>query len=290
MEQHQRCGIHDDPLFVVRQRQGCDNRYAIIRVGHFAEIHADILIFQMGDGERRLAHDVAELAAAVGEQAVAARKQEIQLAMSGDFSSQFDERCEQVVARRHAIRETTAQRLQDMAKSALGIRVADRRVAAIGGRREIRQIAVVREDPVATPQLALKGMRVLQGDAALCRLADMRNDILRADRIIVHQFGHSGLRRRFDIEKHPAARPFEKRDAPAILVHIGKPAARAKALERKADVRRRVAVHAKQLTHFRRPGVMPCQLRRRWRQRGSSARPSRYRQDQALCRDPPRYG
>jgi hypothetical protein len=134
-------------------------------------------------------------------------------------------------------------------KGALAVGATDRQEAAVERRVEILQVAVVGEDPVAAPQLAHEGMGVLQRDVALRRLADVGDDVLRADRIPAHQLGDGRFDGRLRIEEEAAAGALEEGDAPAVAVHVGEPAARVEALERKTDVGRRVAVHAEQLAH-----------------------------------------
>ena len=44
--------------------------------------------------------------------------------------------------------------------------------------------------PVATPQLADEGMAILECDLALRRLANVRDDVFRFDRVAFDQLGH----------------------------------------------------------------------------------------------------
>ena len=69
--------------------------------------------------------------------------------------------------------------LHQPAERALAVGVADRAERAVQARREVLQVAVVREHPVAAPQLAHERVRVLERDAALRRLADVGDDVAR---------------------------------------------------------------------------------------------------------------
>ena len=67
--------------------------------------------------------------------------------------------------------------LHQPAERALAVSLADRLERAVQARPVARQVAVVREDPVAAPQLAHERVRVLERDAALRRLADVGDDV-----------------------------------------------------------------------------------------------------------------
>ena len=77
-------------------------------------------------------------------------------------------------------------------------------------RREALQVAVVREHPVAAPQLAHERVRVLERDAALRRLADVGDDVLAADRVAPHHLGDRRRRAR-SARRRTGARPCPRR-------------------------------------------------------------------------------
>ena len=117
-------------------------------------------------------------------------------------------------------------------------------------RVEILERAVVGEDPVTPPQFAHERMGVDQRDFALGRLADVRDDVLAANRVVGDQLGYRGVHRRPGVDEHPAAGPFEESHAEAVGVVTGTPAALVKAPKRKTDVSGDIAVHPQQLAHF----------------------------------------
>jgi hypothetical protein len=126
---------------------------------------------------------------------------------------------------------------------------------------EILQVAVVREHPVAAPELAHEGVAILQCHLALRGLADMRDDVLALDRVAANQLGHGRLAGALVIHEVAHAAPLEKGDAPAVAVVIGAPAALGKAGETEGHIGGRVAVHAEQLAHGGRASVVPVTSR-----------------------------
>ena len=117
-------------------------------------------------------------------------------------------------------------------------------------RVEVLERAVVGEDPVTSPQFAHERMRVDQRDFAPGRLADVRDHVLAADRVVGDQFGHRRVRRRPGINEYAAAGPFEESHTEAVGVIAGAPAALMEAPKRKADIGGNIAVHPQQLAHF----------------------------------------
>ena len=139
--------------------------------------------------KRCLTHDVAQFGRGVRKQTVAIREQKIELAVAGNDQRQRMNRIKQIVAFRHMISETLAQFLKQPTEGAFAVGESDRNEAAIELRHEIEQIAVMGKDPVASPQFAHEGMRVLQSDGALRCLADMGDDVFGANRITTNQLG-----------------------------------------------------------------------------------------------------
>jgi hypothetical protein len=138
------------------------------------------------------------------------------------------------------------QLLHQPAERVLAVGLADRAEGAVQARTEVLQVAVVREDPVAAPQLAHEGVRVLERDAALRGLADVRDDVVAADRVALDQLGDGRRARAVLVDEQPQASILEEGDAEAVLVLVrprGQPG------EAEHRVGRRVGIHAEQLTH-----------------------------------------
>jgi hypothetical protein len=64
-------------------------------------------------------------------------------------------------------------------------------------------------------------MGVLQADRSARGLADVRNDIERADRLAAHELGDRRARRKLGVEEHAYSFALEKGDAPGIAVLVG---------------------------------------------------------------------
>ena len=99
------------------------------------------------------------------------------------------------------------------------------RKLAVQARVEVLQVAVVREHPVAAPQLAHERVAVLQRHGALRGLADMGDDVAALDRVAADQLGHRRVAGRLVV--HEVAQPgaLEEGDAPAVGVVVGAAAA-----------------------------------------------------------------
>ena len=130
-----------------------------------------------------------------------------------------------------------------MAEGTLAVGLADRQEPA-GRRLEAFQVAIVGEGPVLAPQAAHEWMAVLRHHRALGRLADMGDDVLRLDRVTLDALGNRRGNRWQVIGEQLADRILVERDAPAILVLVGAATTGRKALERKTDRGRGVAVHS----------------------------------------------
>ena len=142
--------------------------------------------------------------------------------------------------------ELGAQALQKVAERQFGIRVAHRDEASVQYRRKALEVAVVGKDPVAAPKFALEGMGVLQRDAALRGLADVRDDVAALDRVAPHHLGHRRIARALRIAEDTRAAPLEEGDAEAVLVLLG---AGGEAGEAEHHVGGRVGVQAEELAH-----------------------------------------
>jgi hypothetical protein len=92
-------------------------------------------------------------------------------------------------------------------------------------------------------------MAILKQDVSLRRFADMRNRVLRFDRITLDHLGDRRRSRRLMVDEKAARFVFEEGNTPAVRMVIGDAATRRKAGERERDVRRRGAVHSEKLAH-----------------------------------------
>ena len=114
---------------------------------------------------------------------------------------------------------------------------------------EIFEITVVGKYPVATPELAHKGVAVLQTDDTLRRFANVGDDVGAFNRVFADQFGDGRVDGAFVVNEVAQAFVFKKSDAPAIGVIAGIAGTLAKTGKAKTHIGRRVAVHSKQLAH-----------------------------------------
>lgn len=248
------------PCFVVGERLSGDQCDPIVRCGDLGEVDGQILILQMGERERRAAQDEIEIGRAVGKQAFAVRQQEIERTVRADGRRECIDFCLQLFAGRRAGWKTMTQRLQQMTKRAFAVGLADRQVAAVEYGRVIGEIAVMRKDPVTSPQFAYEGVGVLQSDRSLRRLANVRDGIERMNRKTADQLGDRRIERRARIEENAGPFAFEKGDTPSVAVDVGAAAPCLESGEGKAQVGWRVAVHAEQLAHFSALSVIACLL------------------------------
>jgi hypothetical protein len=210
-----------------------------------AEVHGHVVVGERGLAERVRPLDAVQRGAAMRPQRLAVRQQQIERAVRRRLRQQLAQRDRQLTDRRHAgVR--LRQLLHQPAERALAVGVADRLERGVQARLEVFQVAVVREHPVAAPQLAHERVRVLQRHAALRSLADVGDDVVALDRVAPHELGHWRLARAVVIDERAQALVFEERNAEAVLVFLGAPR---QTLEAEANVRGDVGVHAQQLTH-----------------------------------------
>ena len=92
-------------------------------------------------------------------------------------------------------------------------------------------------------------MAVLQQGQTLRRFADMRNSVLRLDRVTFDEFRDRRTAGRLVIDEEAASLIFEEGDAPAICVMIGNSATGGKTGEREPHVRGRGAVQSQKFAH-----------------------------------------
>jgi hypothetical protein len=104
-------------------------------------------------------------------------------------------------------------------------------------------------------QFAHERMAVLETCGTLRRLADMRNDIARLERIAFEEISHRRLARRFLVDEEPARDILIEGYTSCIHVMIGDSAAARKPGERKRYVGRLRATEGKKLAH--RSGRLP---------------------------------
>jgi hypothetical protein len=178
-------------------------------------------------------------------QRLAVGQQQVEAAVARQLRQQLAQRALSSSTRRHAGMRL-GQFLHQPAEGAFAVGVAHRAEGAVQPRREALQVAVVREHPVAAPQLAHEGVRVLQRHPALRGLADVGDDVVAADRVALDHLGHRRLPCALVVDEQAQAAALEEGDAEAVLVFLG---ARGQAGEAEHHVGRRVGVHAQQLAH-----------------------------------------
>ena len=83
------------PCFVIREWLGGDDGYAIVVGGQLTEIHADILILEVGHRKGSLTDEVVKPGRGVGKKRIPLAQQEIELAMCGDKQGNFLKGCKQ---------------------------------------------------------------------------------------------------------------------------------------------------------------------------------------------------
>ncbi len=200
--------------------------------------------------ERRMSLHVGKIVGAVREQVIAVGQDVIEPAMPCDLGGQRGQRAVQFGERRLSFGVAQAQGVQQVTECLLAVGRAHRPIVVTKFRIEIFECAVVGKDPVSPPQFAHERMGVDQGDFALGRLADMRDDVLAADRVVGDQLGHRRVHRRPGVDEYAAAGPFEERHAKTVGVVTGTPAALMESSKRKTNVGGYIAVHPQQLAHF----------------------------------------
>ncbi|CAD9219084.1 hypothetical protein BCEN4_1380026 [Burkholderia cenocepacia] len=251
LEHDQLTRLERGPDFVVGERLRCDHRDAILGGRVFREVDRQVFVDEMRGRERPAPHEVVQPRRAVREERLAIRHQEVEHAVIGDAARQFADPLEQLGQRRLRAGKGLAQPLHQHAERLFAVGRADRVVdTAVHVRRVVLQVAVMREDPVPAPQLAHERMAVLEQDVPLRRLADVGDRVLGLDRVALHHFGDRRRGRCLVIDEETAGLVFEERDAPAVGMVIGEPAPGRETCEGECDVRRRGAVHSKELAHF----------------------------------------
>ena len=103
--------------------------------------------------------------------------------------------------------------------------------------------------PVLAPELAGERVGVGQADAADIGLADMADDVLGLDRVLLDQTGDGGAVAGVGVVKAAQAFAFIEGDAPAIPVRANLAAAAHQAGKAEADVGRDIGAHAEQFAH-----------------------------------------
>ena len=190
-------------------------------------------------------------------QRLAVAEQEVEGAVARHLRHQLGQRLAQV---RHARQAgvVLGQLLQQPAEGAFAVGLADRVVGGVQLGLEVLEVAVVREHPVAPPQLALERVGVLERHAALRRLADVRQDVAAADRVVAHHLRHRRFGRAVVIDEQPRAGTLEEGDAEAVLVFDR---TLREAREAEDQVGGRVGVEAEQLAHGVGRGSRPQALK-----------------------------
>ena len=181
-------------------------------------------------------------------QRLAVGQQKVERAMPGNLRHQLAQGAAEFVHAGHAgVR--LGQLLHEPAKCPLAVGLPHRFEIAVQARRIVNQVAVVREHPVAPPQLTNKGVAVFQAHFALRGFADMGNHVLAFDRVAADQLGNRRAAGALVVHKVAHALPFKKGNAPAVPVMIGVAAALGKAAEAEGHIGGGVGVHTEQLAH-----------------------------------------
>ena len=195
----------------------------------------------------------------MGEQRGAVGQHHIEGAVGGDAGNDALEQCAQLLAARRGVAEFAAHALQQVAEGQFAVGGADRTKGAVEHGREILQVAVMGEHPVAAPQLAHEGMAVFQRHVADGGLADVGDDVGRLDRITLDQFGDRRGDGGLVIDEVAHATALEEGDSPAVVVGVGTAAAVGEAGKREDNVGGDIAVHSEELAHAR---SLPCRIKK----------------------------
>ena len=192
----------------------------------------------------------------MGPQRLAVAEQEIKAAVPRNLRHQLSQRQGQLIDTGHA-GVGLGQLLQQPAKCQLAVGAAHRVEIAVQRRRIVFQVAIVCKHPVATPQLAHKGVAVFQVDCAHRGLADMGHHVVAFDRVASqHLRDRRGGRSLFVYKvAHAPARvaaiALKEGDTPAVGMVVGTAAALGKTREAQGQAGGQSAVHPKQLAHSR---------------------------------------
>lgn len=232
------------PVFVIGQGQRGDDGDPIIGLRFIGEINFDIIVRKTRDAERRLTDDVMQQRGAMRKHGFAVRQNAVEQAMLPNISANSGERGKQ----RRFVRllvELLPQLFQQMAKRGFRIRPPHGAKKCALRRLKVFQVAVVRKQPVFAPQFAHEGMRVGQRHLPLRGLANVGDDIGRADGALADHVGKGRGSARRSILQDAHALVFKKGDTKAIGMAIRQSAATAETVERKDQVSRGVGVHCK---------------------------------------------
>ncbi|MPN12430.1 hypothetical protein SDC9_159748 [bioreactor metagenome] len=164
--------------------------------------------------------DVAEVGCGMGPERFTVGEQEVEGAVRSDLRGQLAQGVGQLFDAGHA-GMGLPQLLHDPAEGLFAVRVANGLEVGMKLGGEVLEIAVVREDPVASPEFAHEGVAVLQADHALGGLADMGYDVGALDRVFADELGDLGVDGAFVIDEVAQALVFEEGDAPAVGVVAG---------------------------------------------------------------------
>ena len=176
------------PVFVIGQRQCGDDGDPIIGLRFIGKINFDIIVRKTRDAERRLTDDVMQQRGAMRKHGFAVRQNAVEQAMLPNISANSGERGKQ----RRFVRllvELLPQLFQQMAKR--GFRICPPHGAKKCALRRLKvfQVAIVRKQPVLPPKLAHEWMRIGQGEVSLRSLADVGDNVGRADGKLPHHVG-----------------------------------------------------------------------------------------------------
>src|SRR5204862_8331139 len=135
----------------------------VVRRRVLAEVDLEVGVDERGARERRAALNPTELVGAIRVEVPGIAPEEVEAAVRGDLVGQPADQATEL-QRRRRLAEAAADHAEDVAERVLRVGRADRTIERQRLPLDAREIAVVRENPGASPELTLERMRVLDAD------------------------------------------------------------------------------------------------------------------------------
>ena len=191
---------------------------------------------------------------AVAEHKLAVAVEEVEGAEWPHLGGEGGDGFEPETERRGAAMPERRQSLQQEAEGAFRIGLAHgveamRRVGGAG--HDLGEIAIVREEMRAAAQLTHEGLGVGQAVAALRGAADVRDQQVRRQRVLLDEGEPWAVVRGLGLLVETDLVAFMKRDAPAVDVSRGRRAVGREAAQREARAGRLAAGQAEEFAHGR---------------------------------------
>lgn len=248
---HERAAGQDmGPCFVPGERGRGQDDHAIIGRCFLGEIDFEILVYQAGLTERRLAFDIAHLGRATGIERASIAEQGVENAKSAQIFEKLRKLLRQLAVR-GPFGKCRAQCVHQPAKGVFAIGGADRHVVAERALFDAFQLAVMGEAPGVAPQFAAEGMGVFQRCLAAIGLTHMGNDHQALDRVGADEARQFGMGAGIGVVDRPAALVLVETDAPAVGMRTRGAATLGKRREAETDIGRYIGAHRQQFTHHR---------------------------------------